>query len=135
MSVYPTGAPNPYYAIPPQATSFALPQQQPPMVATSEALVTNHVAAPAFSGMPVLPDLQAGNSKDLVADLCKIIERQSQEIAALRQERAEQMQAVAAKVEMGEDNAGIMGEDSSADSDDLPPPPLRLDDEGSETNS
>ena len=81
MSVSFSATPGGYYAV---TQPFGVPAQRQRPAAPEPSDAQNGTSFTMPPGVPL-----HGNPKDLVADLCKIIERQSQEIAALRAERAE----------------------------------------------
>ena len=87
---------------------------------------------------PGVPDVTTGNPKDLVADLCKIIERQSAEIASLRKQQSQVQKSATPGDEVSDE-----GEDEyygsrtpSPNGDESPGPEPHPDDVDSEsTNS
>ena len=81
MSVYGRPTAGAYFNLAPQQT-YALPGQQPP---PSDVRAPPNGQSQHFTLPPGVP-LHA-NPRDLIVELCKIIERQSQEITAMRQER------------------------------------------------
>jgi len=92
MSVYPRPAAGAYYGMPQQ--TYALPAQQPPPsdVRPPGCASSSHSNFTLPPGVPL-----HANPRDLIAELCKIIERQSQEIVAMRQERYQERGAQAEK--------------------------------------
>ena len=97
MSVY---ARPPAGAYLPQQT-YALPAQQPPPsdVRPPGCAPASSSHSPNFTLPPGVP-LQA-NPRDLIAELCQIIQRQSQEILAMRQERFQERGQATGFVEGG----------------------------------
>ena len=92
MSVYPRPAAGAYYGMPQQ--TYALPAQQPPPsdVRPPGCASSSHSNFTLPPGVPL-----HANPRDLIAELCKIIERQSQEIVAMRQERYQERGAQAGR--------------------------------------
>ena len=115
MSVY---ARPPAGAYLPQQT-YALPAQQPPPsdVRPPGCAPASSSHSPNFTLPPGVP-LQA-NPRDLIAELCQIIQRQSQEILAMRQERFQERGAQATgfverRLSVGRSAAVALGPASAA---------------------
>ena len=88
MSGYPRPAAGAYYTLAPQQT-YGLPAQQPsPSDLRPPPPQGPSSQSPNFTLPPGVP-LHA-NPRDLIVELCRIIERQSQEIVAMRQGRSQE---------------------------------------------
>jgi len=142
MSGYPRPAAGAYYTLAPQQT-YGLPAQQPsPSDLRPPPPQGPSSQSPNFTLPPGVP-LHA-NPRDLIVELCRIIERQSQEIVAMRQGRSQERGASAPVINASEDSrragafdpAGPAAYSSLAspkDDESPPAPVVYMEEESSET--